>query len=142
MLTQVTALPMDRPQDGVGGATPTPRKDRAASAVILPGIAIVVKTMMVATRLGRTWVIRTWPWEAPMAREAPTKVRPRRASVRLRRTRAVEGHPRIPMMRIMTSTRGAVAGMIAEIAIMKTRCGKPRVTSVSREASTSHQPPK
>ena len=139
---QATALPMDLPHEGVGGATPTPRKGRAASAVILPGMEMVVNTMMVATRLGRTWVVRTCHWEAPMAREAPTKARLRSARVRLRRTRAVEGQPRIPMMRIMTGTRGAVAGMMAETAIMNTRCGKPRVTSVRREMRASHQPPK
>ena len=70
------------------------------------------------------------------------KVRARTAMVRERRTRAVEGQPRIPMMRIMTGTRGAVAGMIAEMAIMKTRWGKPRVMSVRRETIASHQPPR
>ena len=136
------AKPMERPQDGVGGGTPTPRKDRAASAVILPGMEMVVSTMMVATRLGRTWVVMMCRPPAPMAREAPTKVRARTAMVRERRTRAVEGQPRIPMMRIMTGTRGAVAGMIAEMAIMKTRWGKPRAMSVRRETMASHQPPR
>ena len=45
-------------------------------------------------------------------------------------------------MRTMTVARGAVAGMTAEIAIMNTSCGNPRMTSVPRDANPSHQPPK
>src|SRR5699024_344329 len=35
--SQEIASPIERPQEGVGGSTPTPRKDRAASALIRPG---------------------------------------------------------------------------------------------------------
>lgn|GEM_PF-4998591 len=142
MLTQVTADPMVRPHDGVGGITPTPRKDRAASAPIFPGMEIVVKTMMVATRLGSSWVASTWISPAPIAREACTKTRPLSDMARLRRTRAVDGQPRIPMMRIIIGILGALEGRMAEIAIMNTSCGNPRMTSVVLEATASHQPPK
>lgn len=39
--TQPMASPMLRPHDGVGGFTPTARKDSAASAPIIEGIEIV-----------------------------------------------------------------------------------------------------
>ena len=133
---------MDRPHDGVGGVTPTPRKDSAASAPILPGMEMVVKTMIVATRLGSICRTTMCTWLAPIACEARMKVRDRNDIAWLRSTRAVEGHPSSPMMRTMTVTRGAVAGMTAEIAIMKTSCGNPRITSVPRDATASHQPPK
>ncbi len=50
--THEIASEIERPHDGVGGLTPTPRKDRAASAPILPGIETVVKTMTVAAMFG------------------------------------------------------------------------------------------
>ena len=43
------------PQDGVGGATPIPIKDRNASVKIADGTAKVSVTKITPTVLGRMW---------------------------------------------------------------------------------------
>src|SRR5690606_38235180 len=128
---QVTASPIDRPQEGVGGGTPTPRNESAASAPIAPGIEMVVNTTIVAARLGSTWRNSTCAGEAPSAREARTNPALRSAIVCPRTTRAIEDQPNRPMTSTSRSRRGNQPGATAPIAIMKTSAGRPTSTSIS-----------
>jgi len=132
---------MARPQLGVGGAMPMPRKERAASAPMAPGIRMVVRTVIVAARLGRISPPRMRPGEAPNERAAVTKLRCLSDMVWPRAIRAIEGQPKTPMMRIMKRALGKVEGTRADRAIMKTRAGKASMKSVKRERAASSRPP-
>src|SRR5699024_4067315 len=70
--SQAIASPIERPQEGVGGSTPTPRKDRVASALIRPGSEMQEYTITVEATLGRTWWRDTCRKRAPITREANT----------------------------------------------------------------------
>ena len=53
------------PQDGVGSLTPTPRKERAASAEMFVGIIMVAYTSTTPDTFGMTWVNRIVRLDAP-----------------------------------------------------------------------------
>src|SRR6202020_2104983 len=57
--TQPMAEAISLPQDGVGGGTPMPRNDSAASVPIAPGIDMVAMTVIVDPRVGGISVART-----------------------------------------------------------------------------------
>ncbi len=85
-----------RPQDGSGGCTPSPRKDKAASSRIACAISRVATTISALRILGRiSWArIRTGPKPAALA--AATKSWPRTCRVAARVTTAKRSQSRKP----------------------------------------------
>lgn len=58
------------PQDGVGGRTPTPKKDNVASSNTVVAIPRVPQTRMVGHKCGRMWTNKILGHDAPIERMA------------------------------------------------------------------------
>jgi hypothetical protein len=76
------------PHAGLGGGTPTPRKDRAASVTMTTPSMRVPRTMAEFSTLGRMWRRMIVFFEQPATMARRTKSRSRRESTSLRMTRA------------------------------------------------------
>src|SRR5690606_17384527 len=126
------------PQVGVGGATPSPRKERPASRTIVFPIPSVAATMTGASTLGTRCrrMIRQRP--NPSARAAITNSRSLRLSTSPRTILAVLGHcvsPSTVMIRNMLGLKRAM------IMMRRTSRGKARTMSVKRMIAASTRPP-
>lgn len=131
-----------RPQLGVGGSTPTPRNDSAASLPIIDGMDRLATTMIGAHRLGSSSLVKTCHGPPPITRAAATKSRLPRVRAWDRTMRATRGQPKSPRTTTSVNCRGKSTGSTAPSAIMKIRYGKPRMTSAVQVTSRSHQPPR
>ena len=86
-----------RPQVGVGGGMPAPRKDSVASAMITTPMLSVTSTMKVLSTLGRMWVSMMRSGEQPRTSASATKSRCLSASTSPRMMRAKLAHSSRPI---------------------------------------------
>ncbi len=128
-----------RPQLGVGGGTPSPRKLRAASSSSVPEVPSAAITMMIGSTLGRMCRAISWPEGAPSARAPKTKSRFDIVSVSARTTRAICVHDTSPITSKIVSRLGLST---ATSAIANKSAGKESITSVKRIRRKSIAPPK
>ena len=128
------ALASMTPSDGVGGRTPSPRKESTASPMMAAGAATVACTIRVLTALGRMWRRSTTPSLAPSAMAAATKSSPRRRSVSPRVTRTTCGICATPMAMVAVANDGP---RIAASPTASTRNGNASSVSVSRDTTGS-----
>src|SRR6516165_2628993 len=127
------------PQLGVGGTTPSPRKDSTASNAMAEGISSVAYTISGAVRLGRTSTNMMRRLPAPPARAAsmysfslidmasPRAMRP---------TAAHEKNAITPMMTVRLGPTTATSAMAAS------RNGNERMRSISLDSTESVSPPR
>jgi hypothetical protein len=142
VVVQSMAAAMVPPQLGVGGGTPAPRNDSAASRPMKVGMLTVATAMIGPHRLGSRSAARTCRGPAPNERAAATNPRVLSDSVWARTTRAVTGQPNTAMMRISSKGRGNAGGASAPTAIMKISQGNPSRKLMTQLATWSAQPPR
>ena len=129
-----------RPQVGVGGGTPMPRKLRPASRRIVPEVLSAAITMSVGATFGSTWRSEDAAVAGPHARaRRRTKSRSRSDSVSLRTTRATPVQLTRPITTKIVHTLGRST---ATSATASSRPGNASMTSVQRIRTTSTAPPK
>ena len=127
------------PQEGVGGCTPSPRKDSAASTRMAFAMKSVEYTITVGSTLRSTWRVSTCSAVAPSARAALTYSVSRATSTAPRTTRITVGAPQMPTASVVLTTPGPSADTTA---IARRRYGKASSTSVARITSASVHPPR
>lgn len=129
---QVSASVSICPQDGVGGLMPTPRKDRAASTMMLVGKARAAYVMTGAASEGSSSRRAMDHFPRPLSRAAATKSRDFRVSAWARTIFDVPAQLMPPMTRAMRTGRGKVSGTIARSARAMTMIGRATLMSVIR----------
>lgn len=129
---QTSAAVIICPQEGVGGFTPTPRKDRAASTVMFDGTRSAAYVMTGAARPGSSSrrAIRQGP--QPLNRAAATWSSCLRVSVWARTILAIPPQAISPMTRATRTGRGKLPGTIASRASDMIMSGRAMMTSVRR----------
>lgn len=120
------------PQDGVGGLTPTPRKESAASAEMLDGKSSAAYVMTGAASEGSSSRRAICHWFQPLSRAAATWSSDLRLSVAARTIFAVPPQPMRPMTSATSTGRGKVSGTMASRASESTISGIATTTSVIR----------
>lgn len=127
------------PQDGVGGVTPTPRKDSEASVTMFEGSRIDAYVMTGAASDGSSSRRATRSLPEPPRRAAATKSSSLRLRVWARTIRDVPPQLSRPMIRISSSERGNSEGTTAVRAMPMTRNGSATITSVTRLRKVSRK---
>lgn len=129
------------PQDAVGGRTPTPRNDSAASVPMLAGTASVAYTRIGAVMLGMISRKTMTPFSAPPTRAASTYSRCLTEIACPRTIRPMYGQPNPPITHTSRTIRSP-SGMTEMRAIMKIRLGNDMSRSMVRLITASAQPPR
>src|SRR5262245_6266027 len=137
--TTATPSATSCPQDS---STPSPRKDRYDSRMITEGTPSVATTTIGPRQLGRTCRNRMRASEAPSARAASTKSRPRSASTSPRTIRAMPSHCTRPSATNTGRARPRAVSENSNITRMtRNMYGRPYRKSTMRINASSTAPP-
>lgn len=120
------------PQEGVGGFTPTPRKDSAASTVMFDGTSSAAYVMTGAAIPGSNSRRAMLQVPQPLSRAAETWSSSLRVSVCARTIRAMLPQPIRPMTSATSTGRGKLDGTIASSANDMIMSGIATMMSVNR----------
>ena len=113
-----------RPQEGIGGGRPIPRKERPASAKMLPAIISVETTTTGPRQFGNKWPMRILKSDWPKALAPNTNSLPRIEITWPRTIRATPGQPTNPKAAKITTSLGF--SKTAKIPIVSNRLGKAK----------------
>ncbi len=126
------------PQEGVGGCTPSPRKERPASRTIVSPIPSVAATITGAIVFGMRWRTTRRARERPRARPACMNSRSLRLSTSPRTSRVGCGHCVRPSTATIRKIEGSKNAMIV---MRSTSRGKEITMSTNRITTESNLPP-
>src|SRR5690606_21384495 len=137
----IICLPSEiiRPQDGVGGCTPRPRNDSAASSRIAWAISSVATTIRLLTTFGMISRRMMRRVEQPIALAALTYSRSRTCSTEERMTTANRSHSSRPSTQTTTCSEPP---RMATTASATSTTGMARRTLIRKVTTRSTRPPK